>query len=201
MVKQGTVIEDVVDEMAEMEPEVIESVGTQIEFPYARDLRLSNYIRFYHPDGTYSTLAAPTFNPARPTPYRRRFLQHWLGKKRNGKRWFFLKRQAPAPELPFRCFVAPGGEQCNRRCKSIPDLYMHIKAKHGEESALYADALEAMKNKMQAQLDPETIAALGLGETKEAPEAFYCRNEGCPRFFDNEASRNAHEYKCPQKES
>ncbi len=201
MVTEPAILEQVTDEIMEMEPEIVAGANTQIEFPYAGNLRLSNFIRFHHPDGTVSDIAAPTFNPAHPTPYRRQFLQYWLAKRGpNGKRWFFLERQAPPAELPFRCFVKPGGVQCTKRMKSLPDLFMHVKAKHGEESKLYGGFMKAIEKKMQAEVDPETLEMLGMTETaKETPEIFPCRTEGCPRFFDNEPSRNGHEYKCPQK--
>lgn len=207
MVSEAGIIEQVTDEILEMEPEAYGGAKVQVasddpEYPYAGNLRLSNFIRFHHPDGTHSDIAAPTYNPKRPTPYRRRFLQHWLAKRGpNGGRWYFLRRQAPAPELPIRCFVRPGGRQCTKRLSSLPDLFMHVQAKHGEEAKLYGNFMKAIERKMQAEVDPETLKALGLGEEKEAVEAFYCRNEGCPRFFDNEPSRNSHEYKCPQKRS
>ena len=200
MVSEPAVLEELSQEMMDAEPEVVQGANVQLEFPHKDNARLSNFIRFYHPDGTYSEIAAPTYNPRRPTPYRRRFLQYWLGKRGpNGGRWFFLTRQAPAPELPLQCFVRPGGRPCTKHLRSIPDLYMHVMGRHGEESKLYADVLEAMKKKMQAQLDPETVKALGLGEVKEELEAFYCRIDGCPRFFDSEAGRNQHEYQCPQR--
>jgi len=202
MVSEPALIEQVTEEIMEVEPEVVEGANVEIDFPYKDNLRLSNFIRFHHPDGTNSILAAPTYNPAKPTPYRRRFLQHWLAKRGpNGGKWYYLTRQAPEAELPIRCFVKPGGRQCTKRLQSLPDLYMHIIAKHGEESKLYGNFLKAIQDKMQAEVDPETLKTLGLGEIpKAAPEVFYCRVEGCPRFFDNESSRNAHEYKCPQKE-
>jgi len=195
-------IEGVAEEMMAIEPELTQGQNVQIEFPHKDNARLSNFIRFYHPDGTHSEIAAPTFNPKRPTPYRRRFLQYWLGKRGpNGGRWFFLKPQAPPPELPLRCFVQPGGMQCTKRVKTLPDLYMHVMGRHGEESKLYAEVLQAMNAKMQAQIDPATLAAMGLGETPKAemPEAFYCKHEGCPRFFDSESGRNGHQYTCPHK--
>jgi len=202
MVSEAGIIERVEEEIAGAEPEVVSDPNAGIEYPFKGNLRLSNFIRFYHPDGTHSTLAAPTFNPKMPTPFRKRFLQHWLAKRKDGKKWFFLTRQAPEAELPVRCFVKPGGVQCTKRMQSLPDLFMHIKAKHGEESKLYGNFMAAIERKMQADVDPETLRTLGLDETPKAeskPEAFYCRNEGCPRFFDKEASRNAHEYKCPQR--
>lgn len=203
MVSEAGLIEQVTEEIMEVEPEVVEGANVQIEFPFKDNLRLSNFIRFHHPDGTHSTLAAPTFNPARPTPFRRKFLQHWLAKRGpNGGRWFFLTRQAPEAELPIRCFVKPGGVQCTKRMKSLPDLFMHVKAKHGEESKLYGNFMAAIEAKMQAEVDPETLETLGLAPAPKAEsksEAFYCRNEGCPRFFDKEPSRNAHEYRCPQR--
>jgi len=181
-----------------VEPEVVEGANVQIEYPYAGNLRLSNFIRFHHPDGTHSDIAAPTYNPAKPTPYRRRFLQHWLAKRGpNGGRWFFLSRQAPEAELPFRCFVKPGGRQCTKRMGSLPDLFMHVQAKHAEESKLYGNFMKAIERKMQAQVEPETLKMLGLDEApSETPEIFACRADGCPRFFDKEPSRNQHEYTC-----
>lgn len=206
MVSEIDMLEEVSEELMDGEPEVVRDTKTQIVFPFLHNVRLSNFVRFYHPDGTTSDLPAPTFNPQRPTNYRKRFLQYWLGKRGpNGGRWFFLKPQAPRAELPHRCFVAPGGRQCTKRLPTIPDLYMHVMAKHGEEAKLYADVLEAMRRKMQTQLDPETVRTLGLGESpagapaQEGPEVHYCRVDGCPRFFDSEAGRNQHEYTCPQK--
>ena len=205
MVSEAGIIEQVTDEILGAEPEVVEGENVRIDFPFKDNLRLSNFIRFHHPDGTHSDIAAPTYNPRSPTPYRRQFLQHWLAKKGpNGKRWYFLMRQVPEAELPIRCFIKPGGVQCTKRMKSLPDLFMHVQAKHGEESKLYGDFMKAIERKMQADVDPETLKMLGMDETpkaESAPEAFYCRNEGCPRFFDKEASRNAHEYKCPQREA
>lgn len=199
-------IEGVAEEMMAAEPEVVAGANVQIEFPHKDNVRLSNFIRFYHPDGTHSEIAAPTFNPQRPTPYRRRFLQYWLGKRGpNGGRWFFLTQQAPAPDKPFRCFVEPAGKQCTKQMKTLPDVYMHVMRAHGEESKMYAAVLEGMNQRMQAQISPETLAALGIGgpvgaPKAETPEVFYCRNDGCPRFFDREPSRNQHEYTCPQKQ-
>jgi len=204
-------LEDVAAELAELKPEVVTDGNAPVggaygaEFPYSGDLRLSNFVRFYHPDGTCSTIAAPTFNPKRPTPYLKRFLLHWLGKRGpNGElKWWSLKRQAPPLELPFRCFVEPGGRQCTKRLPTILDLYMHVQAKHGEESKMYADVLEAMKKTTQMKLDPELAKALGLAKDDTlpaaVPEAFYCRQEGCARFFDSESGRNQHEYTCPLK--
>jgi hypothetical protein len=200
MVSGPAIIEQVIDEIQEAEPEIVEGANTQIDFPYKGNLRLSNFIRFHHPDGTVSDIAAPTFNPAHPTPYRRQFLEHWLAKRKDGKRWFFLTRQAEKAKLPIRCFVKPGGVQCTKRMQSLPDLFMHVMAKHAEESKLYGNFMKAIERKMQAEVDPETLEMLGMNETPKEQEAFYCRNEGCPRFFDQESSRNAHEYKCPQKE-
>ncbi len=202
MVSEAGVIEQVAEEMMKAEPEVLEGENVKIEFPFKHNLRLSNFIRFHHPDGTHSDIAAPTFNPKRPTPYRRKFLQHWLAKRKDGKKWFYLTRQAPEAPLPVRCFVKPGGVQCTKRMKTLPDLFMHVRAKHAEESKLYGNFMAAIERKMQQDVDPETLKMLGLDETPEtAAGAFYCRNEGCPRFFDKEASRNAHEYKCPQREA
>jgi hypothetical protein len=199
MVSNATqVFEDVISEIQATEPEIVQGGNTQITFPFQHNLRLSNFVRFYHPDGTHSDIAAPTYNAARPTPYRERFLAHYLRKRGpDGMRLFFLSPQAPEPELPIRCFVAPGGRQCTRRVSSLPDLYMHVMGRHGEESKLYADVLAAMKLKMQAQIDPETLRLLGLGQTsteaKEGPATFYCRVDGCPRFFDLEKARDMHE--------
>jgi len=207
-------LQKMAEQIAEVEPEIVAGGNkqlAQIEYPFRENLRLSNFIRFHHPDGTHSDIAAPTFNPKRATRWRQDFILRYLGKRKNGEQWFFLKRQAPPPELPVRCFVQPGGTQCEKRLPNLPALYMHVTTRHGEESKLYADVLEAMKQKMQAQIDPETVKALGLapeptqqveGDVAVAsgqPEVFYCRHDGCPRFFDSEPGRNQHEYTCPQK--
>lgn len=195
MVSEIELLEQVEDEIRERKPQEHEGANAGITFPFAGDVRLSNFIRFFHPDGTWSDLAAPTYNPHRPTPYRKRFLQNWLGKLRNGQRWFFLEPQAKAPELPIHCFVEPGGVKCTKRLRNIPDLYMHVISRHFEESKLYADVLDALKRKMQMQIEPGLVAAMGLGPDMESPappekaeveipELFYCRNEGCKRFFD-----------------
>ncbi len=203
----AALMEGAAEEMMAVEPEVVDG-NVKIEFPFANNARLSNFIRFHHPDGTHSDLAAPTFNPQRPSPYRRRFLQHWLAKPGpQGQRWYFLQRQADAPELPIRCFIHPGGVQCAKRVPTLPDLYMHVIGKHGEESKMYAEVLQGMNQKMQAQIDPETLAALGIGAIEaeapkaETPEVFYCKYDACPRFFDSEEARGGHQGKCPQKEA
>lgn len=197
MVSGITILEQVTDEIMEAEPEVLEGANVGIEFPYRNNLRLSNFIRFHHPDGTHSDIAAPTFNPASPTSFRRTFLQYWLAKRGpNGKRWFFLTRQAPPVDLPFRCFVKPGGVQCTKRMQSLPDLFMHVQAKHGEESKLYGGFMKAIERKMQADVDPETLEMLGISEMPKVegqPEIFPCRVDGCPRFFDLEKARDMHE--------
>lgn len=194
MVNDIGLMEEVAEELMQVEPEVTDRPNAQIEYPYKHNLRLSNFVRFYHPDGTWSEIAAPTYNPSRPTPYREQFLMRYLKKRGpNGGRWFFLTQQAPPPELPIRCFVEPSGRQCPKRLRTIPDLYMHVISKHGEESKMYADVLEAMKRKMQAQLEPTVLQALGIGDVEPGPTVYHCRAEGCPRFFDSEQGRKLHE--------
>ena len=199
MVTDAKALEDVAAQISEIEPEVVEGANAQLTFPYPERTRLSNFVRFYHPDGTWSEIAAPTFNPARPTPYRERFLMKYLKKRVGGQQWFFLTKQAEPPELPYRCFVKPGGRQCTKRLGSLPDLYMHIMGRHGEEAKLYGDFMKAIERKMQQDVAPEILTELGLGDVKPAPDVFYCRNEGCPRFFDSESGRNQHEYTCPHR--
>jgi hypothetical protein len=169
-----------------------------VEYPFPNNQWLANFVRFHHPDGTHSDLAAPTYNPKKPTPYLERFLVSKMKKLGPNKgRWFFLERQAPAPELPIRCFVEgcprAGGFSNNRH------LWQHVMSKHGEESHLYGNILDALKKQTQADLDPEMLKQLGLGPTLEAkaatagPQVFTCTVGGCERFFDTEQGRKLHE--------
>lgn len=201
MVTDASQIESAVNEMMARRGQT-RNVMEGIEFPHKDNLLLHNHVRFHHPDGTHSDIAGPTYNPKRPTPYLKRFLEHWLSKPGpKGGRWFYLERQAPAPEANIRCFV----EGCPRAggFKNNLHLYQHVMAKHSQESQMYADVLEEMKRQTQAQLDPEVVRQLGIGPKAEAeptPETFHCRVEGCSRFFDTEPSRNGHEYSCKKKE-
>lgn len=199
MVSRIEALEELTEEIRNIEPEIVGD-PSGLTYPYADVARLSNFIRFYHPDGTWSDLAAPTFNSKRPTPYRERFIMQYLKKRGpDGGKWFFLSQQAPPPEAPFRCFVAPGGRQCTKKLRTLPDLYMHVMTRHTEESKMYGEVLAALNKKMQAQLDPELVKQLGLGEMPaqeppvDMPEMFYCRVDGCPRFFDSEQGRKMHE--------
>jgi hypothetical protein len=191
------VLESVATEMAENTPQGVG--GNQqvvLDNPFLHNLLLSNFGRFYHPDGTHSDLPLPTFNPKRPTPYRDRVIQSRLRKLKDGKRWWFTRPQRDPPELPLRCFVEPGGVQCTKRLRTLNDLHMHVMAKHFEESKMYADVLDAMKKKTQMNLEPTVAAALSLDTAKvEGPELFHCTVEGCGRFFDTEQGQKLHERK------
>ena len=166
MVTKAEEIEAAVDDMVSRRGQ-----GTMMDgltYPYAGNMRLFNHIRFFHPDGTHSDIAGPTYNPQKPTPYLERFLFRWTKKRgpRGETRWFFLTEQAPPPPQPIRCFVA----QCTRAggFTSNVHLYQHVMAKHGEESKMYADVLEEMKRQAQMDLDPEILKSLGMGPKAEA---------------------------------
>ncbi|TET14951.1 MAG: hypothetical protein E3J81_05860, partial [Dehalococcoidia bacterium] len=81
MVSNLGVLEEAIAEIKSAEPEVVQGGNVQLTHPFKNNLRLSNFVRFFHPDGTHSDIAAPTFNPARPTAYRERFLMHYLRKR------------------------------------------------------------------------------------------------------------------------
>ena len=182
-----------------------------ITYPYASNMRLHNHIRFFHPDGSYSDIAGPTYNPVKPTPYLERFLFHWTKKRgpRGEPRWFYLEEQAPPPPQPIRCFVP----QCTRAggFTSNIHLYQHVMAKHSQEAAMYADVLEEMKKQAQMNLDPEILKSLGMSKEgvpntegappSAGPEMFTCRQDGCERFFDTEQGRYQHEKSCKKKEA
>lgn len=201
MVTKAQTIEAAVDEM--MARRDTGSPMDGVTYPYKNNIRLHNHIRFFHPDGTHSDIAGPTYNPLKPTPYLERFLFHWTKKRGpNGGRWFFLSPQAPPPEQPIRCFVP----NCTRAggFTSNTHLYQHVMAKHGEESRMYADVLEEMKRQTQASLDPTILESLRAGArppTKvdapepQGPSLFHCTVEGCKRFFDTEQGRKLHEKK------
>ncbi len=194
------VLEEVADEMDGATPQEVGGEKAELFHPYLHNQILSNHARFYHPDGTWSDIPIPTYNPKRPTSYRRRVVQGILSRRKNGKRWFYLKPQREPAELPLRCFVEPGGEQCTKRLRNLNDLYMHVMAKHFEESKMYADVLEAMKKKTQMSLEPTVASALSLGETpaeapSDAPDLFRCEVDGCERFFDTKQGRRLHETK------
>ena len=76
--------------------------------------------------------------------------------------------------------------------RNLNDLYMHVMAKHFEESKMYADVLEALKEKTQMSLEPTVAKALKLDS---GPEVFTCTNDGCKRFFDTDQGRKLHETK------
>ncbi len=190
------VLEEVADEMGEGSPQEVGTPKVELFHPYLHNQILSNHARFYHPDGTFSDIPIPTYNPRRPTSFRRRVVQQTLSRLKNGKRWFFLTKQAEPPELPLRCFVQPGGEQCTKRLRNLNDVYMHVMAKHTEEAPMYADVLEALKKKTQMSLEPTVAAALNMGEkSEEGPDLFRCEVEGCKRFFDTKQGRKLHETK------
>ncbi len=195
MAGELAVLEEVADEMDGAAPQEVGKA--ELFHPYLHNQILSNHARFYHPDGTWSDIPIPTYNPKRPTSYRRRVVQQILSRRKNGKRWFFLKQQKEPPELPLRCFVEPGGVQCTKQLRNLNDLYLHVMAKHFEESKMYADVLEAMKQKTQMSLEPTVASALNMGDAAsgEAPNLFHCEVEGCKRFFDTKQGRKLHETK------
>ena len=186
------VLEEVADEMDGASPQEVGTQNTELFHPYLHNQILSNHARFYHPDGTFSDIPVPTYNPKRPTSFRRRVVQQILSRRKNGRRWVFLKQQKEPPALPLRCFVEPGGEQCTKRLRNLNDLYMHVMAKHLEESKMYADVLEALKQKTQMSLEPTVAKALKLDS---GPEVFTCTKDGCKRFFDTDQGRKLHETK------
>lgn len=195
-------LEGVAAQLEDIRPEYVKGPDANLTYPYLNTKRMANFVRFYHPDGTVSDIAAPTFNPQKPTPYLERFLTHYLRKRGlDGKPWFFLRKQAEPAPRPFQCFVETGAGRCQKRCPTLPSLYMHVVTRHTEESKMYASTLEGLHQKMQTHLDPELVKALGLGTQDEAeavippvesPELFHCR-EGCKRFFDSEKARRLHE--------
>lgn len=206
MTTKAAEIEAVVDEMVARRGSGSAMDG--VTYPYAGNLRLFNHVRFFHPDGTHSDIAGPTYNPQKPTPFLERFLIHWTRKLKvvNGEpvRWYFLTEQAPPAPQPVRCFVP----QCTRAGGFTDNinLYQHVMAKHTQEAGMYADVLAEMKKQAQMSLDPEILKSLGMGPT-EAPgtdsaiapsaglEVFTCRKDGCERFFDTEQGRKLHERK------
>lgn len=201
MVTKAQTIEAAVDEM--MARRDTGSPMDGVVYPYKDNIRLHNHIRFFHPDGTHSDIAGPTYNPLKPTPYLERFLFHWTKKRGpTGGRWFFLTPQASPPEQPIRCFVP----NCPRAggFTSNTHLYQHVMAKHGEESRMYADVLEEMKRQTQAALDPTVLESLRMrprpptkGDAPEpqGPDLFHCTAEGCKRFFDTKQGKKLHEKK------
>ena len=192
------VLEEVAEEMDGATPQPAEGKRpVELFHPHLHNQILSNHARFFHPDGTSSDIPVPTFNPKRPTSYRRRVVQAILSRRKNGKRWFFLTPQADPPAMPFRCFIEPSGVQCTKRLRTLQDLYSHVMAKHFEEAKMYTDVLEALKGKLQVNLDPDLMATLATGSEmpKEGPETFHCTVEGCARFFDTKQGRKLHERK------
>ncbi|HUT60019.1 MAG TPA: hypothetical protein VNA25_19410 [Phycisphaerae bacterium] len=176
-----------------------------LEFPHLSKKTMAEYVRLHHPDGTHSDIAGPT-NPK----YLERFIMHYLRKLVDGKRWFFTKPVTPPKELPIQCFVTTAnGRRCTKRLQNIPQLFMHVTTRHGEESQLYADVLNQMKAQSQMALDPELMKQIGLDSSVGEPSAateeqadvqvFRCRVDGCERFFDSEQGRNLHEVKCKKE--
>jgi hypothetical protein len=203
-------LEGVAGQLQDAQPEYVKGPDAGLSYPYLKTKRMANFVRFFHPDGTVSDLAAPTFNPQRPTPYLERFLTHYLRKRGpDGKPWFFLRKQAEPAPAPFQCFIQTGAGRCQKHLQTLPALYMHVMTRHTEEAKMYASTLEALNQKMQAHLDPELVKALGLGTQEEAaavipqveendlvvgkPELFYCGADECGRFFDSAKARDMHE--------
>lgn len=210
MTTEVEALESAARQLADIEPEVVAGNDGHITYPYLKNVQLSNFVRFYHPDGTHSDLACPTYNPMRPSPWRERKILYYLKKRRNGKQWFFLTPQADPPARPYRCFVVDGtGEQCAKRLGNLSALFSHVTTRHFEESKMYGDLLQALSRKMQMNLDPNLLKELGVEQGGQAataevgtgPEVFYCRAEGCPRFFDSEDARKRHETGHGQKEA
>jgi len=210
MTTEVEALESAARQLADIEPELVAGHDGHITYPYLKNVQLSNFVRFYHPDGTHSDLACPTYNPQRPTPWRERKILYYLKKRRDGKQWFFLTPQAPEPERPYRCFVVDGtGQQCTKRLGNLSALFSHVQTRHFEEAKMYGELLQALSRKMQMNLDPNLLKELGIAPPvadghepdpeyqgkvgQPVPVVYYCRIEGCPRFFDSEDARKRHE--------
>ena len=199
--------QDVEEEMAEGAVPDESLVRKSVRFPGEKGgpdpstLIMSNMETFYHRNGTTSVIAVPN-----KEPYRSNRRRYYLNKRDGeGQRIFFSKPQCPAPVPTFRCFIPVGGTgKCNKGCYSLGDLYNHLRQKHPEESAgAYAEMVNAITKKLREEaLDEETLKALGVvkegtvavAEPAEGtPALFWCRVEGCKRFFDSEQGRKMHE--------
>ena len=197
--------QDVEEEMAEGAVPDESLVRKSVRFPGEKGgpdpstLIMSNMETFYHKNGTTSVIAVPN-----KEPYRSNRRRYYLNKRDGeGNRIFFSKPQCPAPVPTFHCFIPIGGAgKCNKGCYSLGDLYNHIHYKHPEEAAgPYAEMVNAITKKLREEaLDPDTLKALGVQmvpvpgtDLSAAPALFWCRAEGCKRFFDSEQGRKMHE--------
>lgn len=197
-------LERVANELHAASPVRVEGTNAGLTYPHLQNLQMSNFVRFYHPDGSYSDIAAPTVNPKRPqtAAYLERFLVYYLKKTRNGEPWFFLTPQKEAPVGQYKCFIeiAPGF-QCTKRLHSLDQLFMHVMSRHSEQAKMYTDAISRLQARMQKALDPDLLKAIGLEEGDEdavqvmadTPEIYRCGVQGCSRFFDTAQARDMHE--------
>lgn len=85
-------------------------------------------------------------------------------------------------------------------------VYNLIVSEQGKEETrrqtdLQERQLAAMERIGNQAVGPIAEEIASDGVTLEAPTLYYCRTEGCERFFDKEPNRNAHEYKCPLKKA
>lgn len=134
-----------------------------------------------------------------------------------GQRVYSMK-PIEAPTLPkLKCWLHPENEMRGwldgiglkgRTCMSdsIPTDYavrVHVMRKHSTTYNIIVDERSKDASREENALQRAQLAAMERigGGKAEGPKVHYCRTEGCERFFDLEANRNAHEYKCPQKKT
>lgn len=141
----------------------------------------SDVARMYHPDGTTSLILLPPLaRNGKNLNDRRMRVMHYVMNKRGpkGEQWWFAtppEGWQPQP-LPYRCPV----DGCTR-AGGLPNLrqvWMHIRHKHPEESVLYQGVLKAIEAKLQGEVEPNLMAALGVDmpkteATEQAPTPIY----------------------------